>query len=415
MQCRIEGINHKGEGVARLDGKATFVPGAIPGELVDVEIIVSKARYNQALLKGVLETSEGRINPLCPHYQGCGGCAYQHISYHRELEFKRQVVEDSLRRIGKLLAPVKPVIGMDEPTCYRNKVVWHILSGKIGYYQPLSNKLTPIDTCNLISPEMERVIKPLTRLLPALSFVEPGEAVLRQSSLNGELMLVLRKLRSYPSAKVLGALTETCSSIYGETRSHLKLLYGQDALIEEINGLRFRVSPQSFFQINHRQNEKIIDIILDYLALNGNESILDAYCGVGSISLSLAKKSERVLGIESNRQAVDDARANAMINHIDNCEFMSGACEKVLPGLGKKFDAAVIDPPRAGCRPEVIEVLAESGAKRIVYVSCNPATLARDLAQFAQLGYRIREVQPIDMFPKTYHVETVVLMSRVKE
>lgn len=412
LQCRIVGINHKGDGVARLDGKATFVPGAIPGELVDVEIIVDRPRYNEAVLKDIIEASDDRIHPRCSYYVGCGGCAYQHLNYRRELQLKRQVVEDSLKRIAKLSVPVNAVIGLDEPTRYRNKVAWHIASGKLGYYQPLSHQLTPIDTCDLISPEMESVIKPLKRLLPGLSFIDPGEAVLRQSSLDGDMMLILRSLRTFPSAMAIGPLTELCSSIYGESRSRLKLLYGKETLIEEINGLRFKVSPKSFFQINHQQNEKIIDIILDYLELRGNESVLDGYCGVGSISLSLAKNAERVLGIESNKQAVEDAQENATANHIENCEFMAGACEKVLPDLNRRFEASVIDPPRAGIRPEVINALVDSGVKKIVYVSCNPATLARDLLLFNQLGYRTRQVQPIDMFPRTMHVETVVLIER---
>lgn len=412
MQCRIEGINHKGEGVARIDGKATFVPEAIPGELVDVAILESKARFNQAALINIIESSEDRITFDCPHYKQCGGCAYQHLNYQRELELKRQVVEDNLKRIGKITIPVKPVIGADNPWRYRNKAVFHVARNQMGYYQPLSHSLIPLDSCSLISDEMERVIKPLKKILPSLDIAEPGEIILRQSSLNHEIMLIIRNLRSYPSSKLIGPLAELCSSIYGEAKSRLKLLFGCDYLIEDIHGIRFIVSPKSFFQVNHHQNERIIELVLSYLDLKGNESILDAYCGVGSISLNLAQHAGKVLGVESNHQAVKDARENAVLNGIGNCEFVAGTCEKILPDIKRTFDAAVIDPPRAGCRPEVISALTETGARNIIYVSCNPATLARDMALFAQQGYQTTHVQPIDMFPRTMHVETVALIQR---
>lgn len=412
MQCRIDSINHKGEGVARIDGKATFVPGALPGELVDVEILESKARYDQAILKNIIEASEDRISPDCFSYNGCGGCAYQHVSYRRELEIKRKIIEDSLKRIGKLSVQVDAVIGMDEPVRYRNKVVWHVIHRQLGYYQPLSHKLVPIDSCCLISQEMERIIKPLKKLLPSLSFTEPGEIILRQSSLDRELMVILGNLRSYPSSMTLGKLTELCSSIYGKVGTKFRLLFGQESLTEEIHGLRFKVSPESFFQVNHRQTEKIIEIVLKYLNLDGNENVLDAYCGVGSISLNLARQARSVIGIENNVQAVEDAIENATVNQLYNCEFIAGTCEKILPKLKKTFDASVIDPPRGGCRPEVIDALISTGVKTIIYVSCNPSTLARDLASFAQSGYRIARVQPVDMFPRTMHVETVVLIER---
>lgn len=411
MQCRIESINHKGEGVARIDGKATFIPGVIPGELIDADILQSKARYNLAICRNIVESSPDRITPECTYYTQCS-CNYQHLNYQRELELKQQIVKDSLKRIGSIDFPVCPVIGSDKPWRYRNKVVFHCARHKLGYYQPSSHNLVPLDSCLLISEEMEKAVKALKKVLSSLDFIEPGEITLRQSASNHQLMLIIKNLRSYPSKKLLGPLTEICSSVYAGTKDGLKLLFGCEYLIEDLNGICFKVSPESFFQVNHQQNQKIIELVISCLGSKGNEDLLDAYCGVGSITLNIAKQARSVLGIENNSQAIEDARQNCVMNGITNCDFLFGSCEKILPDLNRTFDAAVIDPPRVGCRYEVIAALAACGANKIVYVSCNPSTLTRDLALFADKGYQVRHVQPVDMFPRTMHVETVVLIER---
>lgn len=411
MQCRIEGINHKGEGVARVNGKATFIPGVIPGELIDAEILQSKARYNLAICRNIVESSPDRVTPECINNEQCS-CTYQHLNYPRELELKRQIVEDNLKRIGNIDFPVCPVIGMEKPWRYRNKAIFHVARHKLGYYQPSSHSLVPLDSCLLISEEMEKAVKALKRVLPSLAFIEPGEITLRQSTLNHEIMLIIKNLRSYPSSKLLGPLTEICSSVYASAKGGLKLIFGCEYLTEDLNGICFKVSPESFFQINHQQNQKIIELVISCLGSTGNEDILDAYCGVGSITLNLAKQARSVLGMENNKQAVQDALQNCVTNGITNCDFLFGSCEKILPELQRTFHAAVVDPPRVGCHFEVITALAACGANRIIYVSCNPSTLARDLALFAIKGYQVTYVQPVDMFPRTMHVETVVLIER---
>lgn len=410
MECTINGISYDGAGVARVNGRVVFVPFAIPGETVDIDIISEKKRYSIGRLINVLESSPDRVEPACPHYYECGGCSYQHINYSVQLKYKRQVVVDNITRIGKITAQVNDTMGMDQPWRYRNKVTWHIKNGELGYYAENTNELVPIKTCPLITEPLEEVSNVLAGQLSKMNNKSNGEVVIRQSSVNDDIMMVFRKLEITPS--LLNLLKEYCSSIYNIEDNRFELLYGDHFLEEKINNLKFRLSPGSFFQVNHKQTLILIAKVLEYLDLKGNEDILDAYCGIGSISLPLAKACGHVTGVESFAAAIEDARLNARLNNLENCEFLSGPCEKILPRLNIEFDAVVLDPPRAGCKKEVISSITHTTPSRIVYVSCNPATLARDLAAFAEQGYVVREVQPVDMFPWTRHVECCVLLYR---
>lgn len=410
MRCTVEGISYDGAGVARINGRAVFIPFAIPGETVDIDITSEKNRYSLGKLKKILEPSPDRVEPVCPHYYECGGCSYQHITYDSQLKFKRQVVADNLKRIGKVEVQVNDPMGMEYPWHYRNKVTWHIKNGRLGYYAENTNQLVTIEKCLLLTEKMEDVSRKLAEHLSKANSKRHGEAVIRQSSVNGEIMAVFREIEV--ADEIVSLLKQCCASIYINEHNRFELVWGKPFLQEQINDLSFRLSPGSFFQVNHTQMLKLIAKVLEYLDLRGNEDILDAYCGIGSISLPLAQKCASVTGIESLTAAVKDAEINASMNKLINCEFLAGPCEKLLPQMKKCFDAVVLDPPRSGCKKDVIAAITHPSPSRIVYVSCNPATLARDLGIFTEQGYQVKEVQPVDMFPWTRHVECCVLLYR---
>ncbi|MGR6835881.1 23S rRNA (uracil(1939)-C(5))-methyltransferase RlmD [Syntrophomonas erecta] len=419
MLVQVEGISHRGEGVARINGKAVFIPYAIPGEQVQVEIERDHKRFARGRLVGLGSASPDRVEPICPAYYDCGGCAYQHLSYSKELELKRRVVGDNLRRLGGIETEVQPVIGMPDPWRYRNKVVWH--TGKIngrmdlGFYREASHNLVPLHGCTLIHKDMELIQKSLADNLSALE-VEPGvDFTLRRSSRTGHMSLI------YSGNCNKQALISWALSLPGKVSIHIKqangieTFHGDTYLEEQLCGIVFRLSPLAFLQVNHQQTEKLYQLILQYGSLKGNEQVLDAFCGVGTITLSLAGHASQVTGVELYPGAIEDAKHNAVINNIHNVDFYAGPCESIIAKLNQQFDVVVLDPPRAGCQKKTIQAIVKTGAKRIIYVSCNPSTLARDLKVFTSMGYVITTVQPVDMFPQTHHVECVVLMSRVEK
>ncbi len=416
MRCYVDGISHAGEGVARIDGKATFIPFAIPGETVEIKIFEEKKNFQRARLEEVITPSPDRLEPPCPYFYKCGGCSYQHTSYSRQLEFKRQVVKDSLQRIGGIDIEVNQVVGMENPWRYRNKVEWH--TGKeageptMGYYINDSRALIGIDSCLLISQEMEEYSRYIKENLEELKIPEGCEVILRQSSSNQEIMLIFRGTGTLgiDFAKMLNY--KEVASIYSIDQGVARLHYGEQTLLENIFELELEVSALAFFQVNHTQMEKMIEVIKDFAKLREGESVLDAYCGTGSIALALAGSARRVVGVESFKAAKKNAKSNAFRNSISNCKFIKGACEDIIPAMEEKFDVVILDPPRVGCKAELIQAVIEKSPRCIIYVSCNPSTLARDLAIFNNAGYAVDQVQPIDMFPQTSHVETVVRIYR---
>ncbi len=416
MQCTVTGITHNGEGVGRLDGQAVFIPYAIPGETVEVEIRERKRNYLRAQLLEVVSASPDRAEAPCPYYYRCGGCAYQHMNYSRQLELKRQVVKDNLARIGGLDVEVEPVSGMGNPWRYRNKVEWQVArdsSGyRMGYHIQDSHQLIPIDSCLLISLAMDALSRYLHKRLEDLGLPDSCRITVRQSSVNGDLMLVFEGTRTGKAN--VQQLTDFpgLSSIHSAYQGRMIHTHGRSSLAERLAGINYEVSPLAFFQVNHQQAELLVDVVQQFAQLGPEDTVLEGYCGIGSITLPLARVAGRIVGVESYLGAVQDARENARRNNINNCEFIAGACEKVIPGLKERFAVVILDPPRAGCKKEVIEAVIKTAPQRIIYVSCNPGTLARDLKIFCRDGFTVRKVQPIDMFPQTHHVETVVLIER---
>lgn len=434
----ITGLNHEGAGIGHLqDGRVIFVPGALPGEQVRVEVVSVKKNYARGRLVQVVEASPDRVLPPCPEAASCGGCDLQHLDYRAQLHWKRRLVIDALQRLGHLGdIRVLPVLGMVNPWGYRNKVRLHICRGRLGFYRPGSRELAPFSRCLLLPPGLLEAARTIARLLPGLP---PGlqHVTLRQGLATGELLVVLEALPGWQGDRELaenlaGRFPELVGVVSlaggGRNRSGPEdftgepagdcrpfTLYGRDYLEERLGGLRFHLSATTFFQVNSAQAEVLYKQAAAFAGLRGGEEVLDAYCGSGAIALWLSRRAGRVTGVEVVPEAIIDARRNAILNNLANVRFRTGAAEVVLPllaGKGYRPEVIILDPPRAGCHQRVLAAVAAMAPRRVVYVSCNPATLARDLAYLREAGFTPGPVQPVDMFPHTHHVECCVLITK---
>jgi 23S rRNA (uracil1939-C5)-methyltransferase len=445
LQLQIENINHDGEGVGRYQGFIVFVPGAAPAETVTAKVISVQKNYARALLNAVVASSPARIPPVCEQYESCGGCQIQHLDYPQQLKLKEDMVRDTLTRLGGLETPVRPTIGMAEPWRYRNKaqVPVGFTDGEVraGFYEKRSHNIVDLKCCHIQHPANDQVVHTLRDILTKLTIPIYHEKnhkgiirhiLARTSFATGEVLVILvTNGRSLPQREqLISHLRETIKNLCGivqniNTRpgntilgNEEHTLWGQPYLTEKLANLNFHISPRSFFQVNPVQTEVLYNKALEYAALTGSETVFDLYCGIGTISLFLAKAAGKVIGVESVPTAVADARHNAELNHIKNTEFHAGPAEVVVPRLfkeGYRADIVVIDPPRKGCDEALLATMVTMQPERIVYISCNPSTLARDLKYLSSHGYQPAEVQPVDMFPHTTHVECVVLMSRVEK
>lgn len=443
-EIEIVDLGHSGEGIGRIDGFTVFVEGGLPGDRLLVEITTLKKNYAIGTLHKILNPSEYRIEPPCTLADRCGGCQLMHMSYQGQLEIKGKQVEETLRRIGKVTGVVHPVLGMENPYEYRNKAQFPVgmESGQVvmGFYQKGSHIIVDTPYCMIQHPVnriiAEAVKEFINRYHITIYNEKTGKGLLRHlvtrvGYSTGEVMVILvvngkalphhqelvAQLRDkVPNLKsvVLNINEKNTNVIMGRETITLA---GSDTIEDTIGPLKFKISAQSFFQVNPQQTQVLYQKALDYAGLTGEETVFDIYCGIGTISLFLAHKAKQVYGIEIVEAAIEDAKENARINGIENAEFYGGAAEKVIPALydqGYRADVVVVDPPRKGCEPIVLDTIAYMAPKRIVYVSCNPATLARDLAILEEKGYRTIEVQPVDMFPWTAHVECIVQIKRAE-
>lgn len=441
-EIEITGLSHQGEGIGRVNNFAVFIPGAIPQEKVKVKIKELKKNLARAELEKIITPAPSRVKIACPWANMCGGCDLQHISYEQQLELKRKMVSDTLTKLGDINLPVLPVLGMDYPWRYRNKGNFHVaeIKGEIqlGFYKPGSYELVPARESLLFSSVVNKLVSYLEEKLtfhdvkaynPRTGQGYLINILIRESKATGEIMLVfITSEKQWKLELILdsiqGVFPQVVSIYHNVNKNprtilgrYFNLLRGQAFIKDTIGSLVFKISPESFFQVNNLQTEVLYAKTLDFAALTGRETVLDAYCGIGTISLFLAEKAEKVIGIEVIAGAIKDAQENAKLNGINNTEFIVDKVENWLPQWvkeGGKADVIVVDPPRKGCAPETLEAIVEVEPERVVYVSCNPATLTRDLKYLVEHGYEVKEVQPVDMFPQTSHVECIVLIKRAE-
>ena len=442
----IEDMTTEGEGIGKVEGFPFFIKDSIIGDNIQAKIVKMKKTYGYARVEKILTPSINRVQPACDVARQCGGCQLQAMAYSQQLEFKRNKVKNNLKRIGGFQEiEVLPVIGMEHPWRYRNKTQVPFGMDKTGnivagFYAGRTHSIIDHEDC-LLAPEINRkiieIIKNYMKQYKIRPYDEKSQqgivrhVLIRQGYTTGEIMvcLVINR-KSLPKTeqlveqlKQIPGMTsisynincENTNVILGET---VVPLYGPGYITDFIGTIQYQISPQSFFQVNPIQTEKLYETALKYAGLTGNEIVWDLYCGIGTITLFLAQKAKMVYGVEIVEPAIQDARKNAEINQIQNAEFYVGRAEDILPEKYKKeqikADVIVIDPPRKGCEQTLLETILQMQPKRIVYVSCDSATLARDLKYLCKEKYQIEKIQPVDMFPEGVHVETVVLLSHKK-
>lgn len=437
VSVSIHSLTDKGDGIATLEGRPLYVERALPGERVEVRLTLVKPNYCHGSLLRVEQAASGRCEDFCP-YTACGGCQLRVMDNGAQLALKRQLLLDALQAAG-LDCPVAETLGMAEPYHYRNKAQYAVQPGPyIGFYAKHSHQLVEADRCRVQAPVTAEVVQRVRGWMRQCAVPAYNEAtgdgvvrhiMVRDGVNSGELMVVL-VVAEPPAEPALEQLVAGLRSLAGLASLILNLntkpgnrilgpenrvLWGREAIVDRLDGLQFSISPLSFYQVNPRQTEALYREAVRLAGLSGDEVVFDLYCGIGTIALFMARYARAVHGVELVPEAIADARANAGLNGITNAEFHPGAAEQVVPALyaeGLKADVVVLDPPRKGCDQALLETLVEMRPARLVYVSCNPKTLARDLAWLTDHGFVLEQATPVDMFPHTMHVETVALLTR---
>lgn len=441
IKLYIDSVSSEGSGVGRFDGQAVFVSNAAVGDELSVHIIKAKKTYAVGIIKEILKPSKDRIAVDCPYFKQCGGCVYRHISYDAEKRIKTQKVKDAFLRLAHIDVPVREIITANTER-YRNKAEYPVgrdLNGvNIGFYANRSHRIVDAEDCLLQPAEFAEIVEIIRKWIfdnhISVWNGETSEGLLRhiyirKGFLSGEIMVCLvingenipksEELISAVSeisgvkSIVLNINTKNTNVILGET---VKVLWGSEKISDTLCGVEIELSPLSFYQVNHDGAQLLYKKAAEYACLSGKETVIDLYCGAGTIGLSMAHKAKKVIGVEIIPEAIEDAKKNAKRNGIRNCEFYcmdAGKAVKMLRDKHIQPDVILLDPPRKGCSKEVLSCVAEMNPERIVYISCDVSTQGRDCAVLKELGYITKEVTPVDMFPRTAHVESVSLLTKV--
>lgn len=419
---KISDVNSSGKGVGRQNGMVVFVPETISGETVEAEIISNQKNYKNARLVNILEKSPHRRSPFCPHFGTCGGCTLMHMDYSEQLRTKENIVKNAISRIGKIDCKINPIIASENETGYRNKASFPVKNGKIGYYEQGSHNIVEIKRCPLVKEEINKVLLGIKPFIKQYSS-DICHLVVRSAGSHTMATIVTDKKKFDHKDALIEILSplkinsininfnNSPKRILGDKTINI---YGSPTIPYSILGNIFNVSPTAFLQVNDTQTEKLYSTALSLVNLN-NKSVTDAYCGIGTISLALSKKAKEVIGIELNPAAIDNAKSAALLNKTRNVQFLCGKCETLIPQIlrNKSKDTVLFaDPPRAGMENSFIEAVALSKIEKMVYISCDPASLARDMRRLSNHGFIPLSITPVDMFPNTSHVETVVMMEK---
>ncbi len=442
IELEITGFSSEGSGVGHHDGQAVFVQGAATGDTVQCLIIKAKKNYAIGKLQHILKASPDRIIPDCPVFPRCGGCQYRHISYEAEAAIKTQKVRDAFKRIGHLEIVPEDAVGAESTDRYRNKAQYPVetANGRLltGFYAPFSHRVIDCKSCMLQPAEFSDILKIVAKWSEKYKIPSYNEETrkgllrhiyIRKAFSTGEIMvcLVINGDKIFKSEELISALTKANANIktvllnFNTEDTNVimgkkcKTLYGKGYIEDILCGKRFRISPLSFYQVNHAQAQRLYEKAAEFAIGENTKTLVDLYCGTGTIGLTMADKVDSLIGVEIVPEAIEDAKINAKINNADNARFICGdAAEaaKILKDEGISPDTVILDPPRKGCDEALLHTVCEMNPERIVYVSCDPATLARDLQILETSGYEIIKAIPYDLFPRTVHIETVALLIR---
>ena len=439
----ITDVTSEGNGVGKINDFVVFVPGTVTGDVAEVTIIKLQKSYAYGKVKNIITPSDKRQEPKCGVFSKCGGCSLMHIKYEHQLEIKKGIINNALKRIGGIDHEADELIGAENPFRYRNKMIFPVGEDKTGktvcgFYRERSHDIIPLDDCFLGCEFNSKILAAVKEYMMECNVKAYDEkthkGVIRRvfsrvGAVSGEIMIVIsansekfsekdvliekiRKKSENIVSIILNVNTKKTNLVLGEKN---KVLFGKDTIKDILCGVEYEISPHSFYQINHSQTEKLYAKALEYAEIKKDDVVMDIYCGIGTISLSAAKTAGKVIGVEIVPQAIEDAKENAKRNGIVNAEFYCADAAELVPELiknGVKPDVIILDPPRKGSDEKTLSAITSVSPERIVYVSCNPATLARDLKFLGEKGYNVEKVCGVDMFPETNHVETVVKLCR---
>jgi len=419
MKLKIDKVVYGGYGLAKENNTVYFVPYALPGEEVEIEVVEDKKDYKLGRLVDVLKPSEYRLKPACEYFTACGGCDFQHTTYENQLLLKKEILKDQLLRIGKIETEIEKIIPSKEPFRYRNKTQLKYDGKNLGFYKKDSNDLVNVDYCLLLKEDIEKLLNPLKKFLIKYAIMPSNihifsntkeEKLIRFEFLDesqlSNIIYDMNIFREEIDEKIKGI------GFYFKHKRHS--LLGEDVVFENIGDYKFRVSMDSFFQVNVYQIKNLIDEVVSEIKDEGFKKLVDFYCGVGTLTIPASKYVKEVLGIESNEEAVKDAKANIKHNKLKNVKFLKAQTEKGLK-YAKDFlpEVVIFDPPRSGLNRKIVNEISKiQTVRKIIYVSCDPSTLSRDLRQFIENGFKLKKVKLIDMFPQTYHIESISVLER---
>ena len=451
VELYIDDIGNEGEGIGHIDGYALFLKDAVIGDKVRAKIIKTKKNYGFARVEEVIEASKDRVSPRCSKARQCGGCTLQHLAYEKQLEYKFNKVKNCLERIGGLEnieEKMEPILGMEEPFYYRNKAQFPVGYDKegnliTGFYAGRTHHIIDCTHCMIQHPVNEQILLKVLDYMKKNNITAYDEKthkglvrhiVTRVGFKTGEIMVCLVVNGSKKNLRNLEMLVDSLTEVEGMTSicvninkektnrilgSKIEEVYGKPYIYDYIGNVKYQIGPLSFFQVNPTQTKVLYEKAMEYADLKGEETVWDLYCGIGTISLFLAQKAKQVYGVEIIKEAIDDAKRNDALNHMDNVEFFVGKAEEVVPAQYEKTgihpDVIVVDPPRKGCDAMLLNTMLDMAPKRIVYVSCDPATLARDLKMLCEEKYTLEKVSVVDQFSHSVHVESVCALKRVDE
>lgn len=397
-KVEVTKLDHQGRGIAKINDKVIFIPNALPRETIDVDIVLEKKKYYEGTIKEIINASDKRIKTVCPYFEECGGCQFLNMNYQDSLDYKQNKVEEIMNKYLGIKIKINNIVACDNNLYYRNKTTFQV-KNDIGFFKEKTNTLIPVDKCYISDTKINDIYKAIK---DNIDLTNVKQVIIRATKNTLESMVVFKTSNYIDNKKIIDILKNKVDSIYIND----ELIYGKGKIIENLYNKNFYISPSSFFQVNTLQAEKLYNKAIAYADIKKEDTVLDLYCGTGTIGIVASNKAKKVIGIELNKEAIKDANENKKLNNIDNIEFYAGDVGKILNKNNYKPDIIIVDPPRAGLDSLALAQILNIRPKKLVYVSCDLMTLARDLKLLSN-DYDILELTPVDMFPYTAHMESV--------